>query len=115
MRGCHAREDKMKITGYKGFDKDWKCKGLQYKIGEKTEHEGKPSLCEKGLHFCENALDVLMYYGPATSKYAEVEAEGVSKQTEKDSKRVAKSLLVKAELSLKAIIEASVKIILSKA
>lgn len=53
-------EQKEKITiGYKGFDKDWKCKDFQYKVGETAEMEAgkKLTVCptspskEGGLHF----------------------------------------------------------------
>ena len=45
------------IKGYKGFDKDLRCRNKQYAVGETfTEKDAK--LCERGLHFCENPHDV---------------------------------------------------------
>jgi len=102
------------MIGYKGFDKDWKCKDKQYKVGETFEHKGDLKLCNSGLHFCENPLDLFTYYNPAESRYAEIEAEEVSKEKSDDSKRVAKKLTIKAELGLRAVIDLSVKFILEK-
>ena len=103
------------MKGYKAFDEDWKCRGLQYKIGEVTKHDDKLEMCNKGLHFCENPLDVLRYYSPTDSKFAEIEADKVSneKKTE-DTKRVCGSIKINAELKLSAIIKAGVDWVVSK-
>ena len=102
------------MKGYKGFDEKLCCKDFQYEIGGTYEHKGAISLCKTGFHFCENPLDALRYYQPVGSRYAEVEAEGVSGQTDKDSKRVASTLHVKAEVSLSALIGFGVKFTLDK-
>ena len=88
------------IKGYKGFDKDMKCLGLQYEIGkEMVVDEAK--LCNCGLHFCENPHDVFGYYGAGNgNKFAVVEATDVSDEHGADSKRAAKRLTVKAEISV---------------
>jgi len=62
------------ITGYKGFDKDFRCRGKQYEVGQ-TYEEPKAELCRTGLHFCEHPLDVFGYYPPAGNRFAEIEAE----------------------------------------
>lgn len=49
------------MKGYKGFDKDLKCRDFQYEIG-KTYETDEAKLCEKGFHFCEAPFDVLNYY-----------------------------------------------------
>ena len=89
------------ITGYKGFDKDLKCRGFQYEVGKEYETD-EVKLCEKGFHFCENPHDVLNYYSAGEGhRFAIVEASGVSDEKEsEDSKRVAKRLKVKAEISV---------------
>ena len=103
-----------KVKGYKGFDKDFKCRGFQYEVGKTYTHDGTLKICSSGFHFVENPLDVFSYYDPGSSKYTEVEAGGVSDQTESDSKRVSKTLHIGAELSLTALCVLGVKFILDK-
>ena len=88
------------IKGYKGFDKDLKCRDKQYAIGE-TFMEEKTKLCDYGMHFCENPHDIFGYYEAGNNnRFCEVEASDVSDEREGDSKRVAKTLFVKAEISV---------------
>jgi hypothetical protein len=101
------------MIGYKGFDKDLKCRDKQFEVG-KIHEEKEAKLCEKGLHFVEYPLDAFGYYPPADSRYAEIEAEDVTEEKGDDSKRVCKKLTIKSELSIKGIIDASVKFILEK-
>ena len=89
------------IIGYKGFNKDWKCRDFQYEVGKEYEYDRDIKLCDKGFHFCENPHDVLKYYSAGEGhKFAVVEASEVSEEQKKDSKRVAKRLKIKAEISV---------------
>jgi hypothetical protein len=98
------------VTGFKGFDKDLKCKGFQYEVGKTYTHDGKVALCKTGFHFCENPLDALSYYPLRDgNRWAQVEAQGMSDEKEKDSKRVSSVLNIKAELTLKSLIDCAVK------
>ena len=83
-----------KVKGFKGFDKEMKCQGFQFEVGKTYEHAGEVKLCNRGFHFCKNPLDTSDYYNLFDSHYAEVEAEGVSDQKDKDSKRVAKKTTI---------------------
>ncbi len=103
----------MSIKGWKGFDKDLKCRDMQYEVG-KTFEEPEAVACSKGLHFCENPLDVFGYYPPADSRYAEVEADGVIDRDGKDSKVATTRLHIKAEIGLPGLIKAGVDYIKSK-
>ena len=94
------------MRGFKGFDKDMRCRGVQYFAGKIEVFDGTPQLCERGLHFCADPLDVLAYYAPNTSRYAEISAEDVSEDTAHDSKRVARTLKIDAEISLSHLITA---------
>lgn len=62
------------ITGYKGFDRDFTCRGFQYEVGKTYEIDGEPKLCERGFHFCTSPLAVFKYYDP-TNRFAIVEAD----------------------------------------
>jgi hypothetical protein len=99
------------IVGYKGFNDQWKCQNKQYEVGKSTTHKGTVKLCSSGLHFCENPFDVLNYYPLIGSKFAIIEATGVTGETENDSKRVARSLTIKTELNLEGFIKAGFKFI----
>ena len=100
------------MLGYKGFDKDLKCRDKQYEVGQ-TYTEKKAVLCNAGMHFCEYPLDVISYYPPgAGSRYCTVDAADVDdKKDDSDSKRVCKKLTVKAEIGLPGIISAAVEYI----
>lgn len=106
------------ITGFKGFDKDLKCRDYQYEVGKEFEEEGKIEACSNGFHFCENPLDVLGYYPPSTekgsSRYCIVKGSGNIDRDGDDSKVACSKLHISAEIGLKGIIEAGVKFILDK-
>ena len=92
------------MKAYKGFDKDLKCRGFQYEIGE-TYHEKNANLCHSGFHACENPLDTFCYYIPgAGSRYCEVELDEVTEQRSgDDTKRCGKVIKIGAELSVAQI------------
>jgi len=50
------------IYGYKGFDKDMKCREMQYKLNKLEEYQNKIGLCCQGLHFCLDAIHVGDHY-----------------------------------------------------
>ena len=100
-----------KTTGYKGFDKDMKCRGFQYETGKEYECNEPVKLCESGFHFCEYPHEVFAYY-PAgnNNRFAIVEAEGVSEEHGDDSKRVSKKLRINAEISVFEICRMAVRV-----
>lgn len=66
------------MRGYKGFSKGLVCRNKQYAENTVFEEE-KAVICEKGMHFCENPLDVLDHYPLINAEgelneFAEVEA-----------------------------------------
>ena len=102
------------IHGFKGFDKDLKCRGFQYEIGKDYEQEGKVKCCERGFHFCENPFDVFRYYSPSDSRYCEVEGYGNDDKANDDSKVATSHIHISAEIGLNGLIKAGVKFIFDK-
>ena len=97
---------------YKGTDKDMKCRGFQYKLGETAVFDGEPHLCEAGLHACEQPIDVLNHYAPNESRYFEADAEEVTDEREpNDSKIVAKKMTLKAEIGVPGLVKAQIEYI----
>ena len=47
---------------YKAFDRDLKCRGMQYEIGKVYVFDGQPIPCKQGFHFCKNIVDVYKFY-----------------------------------------------------
>ena len=50
------------MKGYKAFDKDLRCRDMQYEIGHTYEMDGKIELCERGFHFCKSLADCYRFY-----------------------------------------------------
>ena len=67
---------------YKGTDNNLQCRGYQYEVGKEYEHDGNVELCDSGFHACKDPLDVFGFYGPATSRFFEVEQSGEVKTDE---------------------------------
>ena len=102
------------MKGYKGFDKDLKCRDFQYEVGKDYTTEGKIEACKNGFHFCENPMDVLGYYPPSDSRYCIIESSGQEDRDGGDSKVATSKIHISAEIGLKGLIEAGVKFILDK-
>ena len=107
---------KEKITkGYKGFDKDLKCRDFQYKEGETYEIDQKPVRCtENGFHFCTEPIDVFGYYDPANSIFHEVEGFGETSTDDSDSKIAVSKIKIGAEISLFDMVKIGVDMILKR-
>ena len=101
------------VTGVKGFGPGWKCLSKQYEVGQ-TYEEPNASLCNSGMHFVTNPLDVFGYYPPSDSHYAEVVGSGDLQKATDDSKVVCTKLHIKAEVGLSGIVTAGVKFILDR-
>jgi len=96
------------VKSYKGFDQNWKCRGMQYAVGNTYEHTGDVAVCNAGLHACEYSLDVFNYYPPASSHFAEVEQSGTLSRHDIYSKIASSKLHVKLQLSFGDLIKAAI-------
>lgn len=66
------------MKGYKAFEKGMICKGKQYTENTVFE-ENEAVICQSGMHFCKEPLEVLGYYplvddNGNISEFAEVES-----------------------------------------
>ena len=106
------------MKGYKGFNKDMTCRGMQYEEGKIYKMEEEPKCCEKGYHFCENPLDTLDYYDLCDSAFAEVEAIGdinrPKEEERQDSKIATNKIKIGAKLDLTGFIKASIDFLWEK-
>ena len=105
------------IKGYKGFDKDLKCRGFQYEVGKEYSTD-KAVACNTGFHYCECPMDVLVFYAPCDdtgtpNRFCEVEGSGDFDKSEID-KLCCTHLKVKAEIGLNGLIKAGVQFILNR-
>lgn len=92
-------EKKPKI-GYKGFNKDLKCKDHQFIIGEvavKPEKESLTICSADGFHYCNSLKDVFNHYANSNeNRFCEVEILGNFK--DESDKSVTTSLKILREL-----------------
>ncbi|EDT1951763.1 hypothetical protein KMF61_003747 [Salmonella enterica subsp. enterica serovar Alachua] len=103
------------IVTFKGFNKDLKCRGFQFAIGETFHHDGKVEACSSGFHACECPFDVFSYYPPAESRYAETISFGITDSEEGgDTKIASSSITIKDELTLPQFIQRGIEWIWSK-
>ncbi|MGN0804379.1 MAG: hypothetical protein ACI4MS_03245, partial [Candidatus Coproplasma sp.] len=101
------------MKAYKGFNKDFKCRGFQFEVGKEYTQDGNIEACRNGFHACEYPLDVFNYYPPNESRYAEVEQSGDTDKTE--DKTASRNIKIKAEIGLAGLIKAAVDFTFSKA
>ena len=86
------------MRGYKAFNKDLTCRGMQYEIGKEYKFDGEPIPCRQGFHFCETIADCYEFYPMSDdTRICEVEATG---DIAKDGiKRVTNVIKILAEIT----------------
>ena len=103
------------ILSYKGFDKDFSCRGFKFEVGGTYIHEGDVKACESGFHACEHPLDIFSYYAPGESRYARVTQSGTISRHDGDTKIASGRITIEAELKLPEIISAAIKWVFDRA
>ena len=105
----------MSAIAYKAFTKDLTCRDFQYEIGATYKHEGKVVRCASGgFHSCELSLDVLSYYPPIGSRFAEVEVGGEIDRANDDTKIASAEITIKAEIRMPDLIAAAVRWVMGR-
>ena len=106
-----------RIVAYKGFNRDWTCRGFQYEVGKTYTTDAAVVRCASGgFHSCENPFDVWTYYPLAGNVFAEVEVGGqIDREVGGDSKITSAEITIKAELHLPDFIKRAVAWVLDNA
>lgn len=103
------------VTGYKGTEKDMKCRDYQYEMGKQHDMpEGsKIDICRSGFHFCDKISNVFRYYSVERgNRFFEVRAlvrrwnkNGHYTIEHENDKMAAKSIQFVRELTTEEIFE----------
>ena len=107
----------MGMKGFKGFEKDFSCRGKQYEENTTYEEHGV-GCCHKGvMHFCEDPWEVLNQYDLVDkngdfSEFAEVEALGPVWND--GEKRATNKIHIGAKLGFKGFLKACINFTLEK-
>ena len=97
------------MKAYKGFDKNLRCRGFQYKVGQEYETDSA-KLCERGFHACEAPLKVWDFYPPVDgNRFCEVEQDGSVQNEGADGKSVATKIKIGAEIGIHGLVKAHVE------
>lgn len=65
------------MKGYKAFDKNLKCRDMQYEVGKEYTFGGEPIPCKQGFHFCQTVAECYDFYPmEKATRICEVEAIG---------------------------------------
>ena len=105
------------MKGYKAFDKGMICQGKQYKENTIFEEE-KAYICNCGMHFCSEPLEVLRYYPLVNEKgeiseFAEVEALDET-FTDDNKKFCTKKLKINGKIDFAKLVQIAVDFDYSK-
>ncbi len=99
------------MKAYKGFDKDLKCRGYQFKEGS-IHKEPEANCVKNGFHCAEDPLDCLSYYPNwNNSVYYIVEASGDIHEDGSDSKISCTELKLLKKLTIEEFVAVSIRYI----
>ena len=94
------------MKGYKGFDKDLKCKGFQYEVGKEFELDGEIKICERGFHFCKELIDVMNFYDIKNgNRFCEIEATGEITEDNEHKKYCTNKIKIIKEIPIEEVLK----------
>ena len=86
------------MKGYKAFNNDLTCRGMQYEVGKEYVFDGDPIPCRQGFHFCETIADCYEFY-PMSDDTRICEVEATGEIAEDGIKRVTNVIKILAEIT----------------
>lgn len=86
------------MRGYKAFNNDLTCRGMQYEIGKEYVFDGEPIPCRQGFHFCETIADCYKFY-PMSDDTRICEVEATGEIAEDGVKRVTNVIRILSEIT----------------
>ena len=86
------------MKGYKAFNSDLTCRGMQYEVGKEYKFDGEPIPCRQGFHFCETIADCYEFY-PMNDDTRICEVEATGEVIEEGVKRVINVIKILAEIT----------------
>lgn len=93
---------------YKGFDENLCCRNdMQYEVGKEYCVDGPPILCQHGLHYCANILEMFDFYPPPWSRYCEITIPGDVERAYAEGERTkacTTAIRIEKELSLSQLV-----------
>ena len=96
------------MKGYKVFNSDWTCRGLQYEVGKTYEMYETPIICEKGFHFCTDLKNCFLFYPFDCNKVKIAEVEALGDCDKNDNKYCTNKIKIVREIpveDLKLVVE----------
>ena len=105
MGGAQSTDVKVlrvrKMLGFKGFDGDMRCLGMQYEVGKTYEiPESTVVLCHVGWHYCQFPADVMKFYANnGKNRFCRVLAEGYIATDSREEKYVCSKITLLNELT----------------
>ena len=65
------------VKGFKAFNQNLQCRGMQYEIGKEYTMDESPIPCQRGYHFCKSVSDCYVFYDMSeNTRICEIEAFG---------------------------------------
>ena len=86
------------MKGYKAFNSDLTCRGMQYEVGKEYKFDGELIPCRQGFHFCETIADCYEFY-PMSDDTRICEVEATGEVIKEGVKRVTNVIKILAEIT----------------